>query len=87
MTDVVDQPRPRGAERRAAAAPARIGLWRHLLVALVAGLGCLYAAPNLFTPDFALQVTADNAERPVDAAFLTELEGVLAGGGVEAIGS
>ena len=87
MTDVVDQPRPRGAERRAAAAPARIGLWRHLLVALVAGLGCLYAAPNLFTPDFALQVTADNAERPVDAAFLTELEGVLAGGGVVAIGS
>ncbi len=87
MTDVVDQPRSRGAERRAAAAPARIGIWRHLLVALVAGLGCLYAAPNLFTPDFALQVTADNAERPVDAAFLTELEGVLAGGGVEAIGS
>ena len=87
MTDVVDQPRPRGAERRAAAAPARIGLWRHLLVALVAGLGCLYAAPNLFTPDFALQVTADNAERPVDAAFLEELEGVLAGSGVVAIGS
>ena len=87
MTDVVDQPRSRGAERRATAAPARIGIWRHLLVALVAGLGCLYAAPNLFTPDFALQVTADNAERPVDAAFLTELEGVLAGGGVEAIGS
>ncbi len=87
MTDVVDQPRSRGAERRAAAAPARIGIWRHLLVALVAGLGCLYAAPNLFTPDFALQVTADNAERPVDAAFLTELEGVLAGSGVEAIGS
>ena len=87
MTDVVDQPRSRGAERRATAAPARIGIWRHLLVALVAGLGCLYAAPNLFTPDFALQVTADNAERPVDAAFLTELESVLAGGGVEAIGS
>ena len=87
MTDVVDQPRSRGAERRATAAPVRIGIWRHLLVALVAGLGCLYAAPNLFTPDFALQVTADNAERPVDAAFLTELESVLAGGGVEAIGS
>ena len=87
MTDVVDQPRSRGAERRAAAAPTRIGIWRHLLVALVAGLGCLYAAPNLFTPDFALQVTADNAERPVDAAFLTKLESVLAGGGVEAIGS
>ena len=87
VSEISDPAPPRGAERRTAAAPARIGLWRHLLVAVVAGVGCLYAAPNLFTPDFALQVTADNAERPVDAAFLAELEGVLAGGGVDAVGS
>ena len=78
---------PAGAERRAAAAPTRIAPWRHLLLALVVAVGSLYAAPNLFTPDFALQVTADNAARPMDSAFLAELEDVLAAGGVQPIGS
>ena len=78
---------PAGAERRAAAAPTRIAPWRHLLLALVVAVGSLYAAPNLFTPDFALQVTADNAARPMDLAFLAELEDVLAAGGVQPIGS
>ena len=78
---------PAGAERRIAAAPTRIAPWRHLLLALVVAVGSLYAAPNLFTPDFALQVTADNAARPMDSAFLAELEDVLAAGGVQPIGS
>ena len=78
---------PAGTERRAAAAPTRIAPWRHLLLALVVAVGSLYAAPNLFTPDFALQVTADNAARPMDSAFLAELEDVLAAGGVQPIGS
>ena len=78
---------PAGTERRVAAAPTRIAPWRHLLLALVVAVGSLYAAPNLFTPDFALQVTADNAARPMDLAFLAELEDVLAAGGVQPIGS
>ena len=76
-----------GAERRAAAPPTRIAPWRHLLLALVVSLGALYAAPNLFPPDFALQVTADNAARPMDSALLAELEDVLAAGGIDPIGS
>ena len=76
-----------GAERRAVAPPTRIAPWRHLLLALVVSLGALYAAPNLFPPDFALQVTADNAARPMDSALLAELEDVLAAGGIDPIGS
>ena len=87
MSDVGQGTSPTGAERRAAAAPTRIAPWRHLVLALVVAVGTLYAAPNLFTPDFALQVTADNAARPMDSTLLAELEDVLAAGGVEAIGS
>ena len=87
MSDVGQGTSPTGAERRAAAAPTRIAPWRHLVLALVVAVGTLYAAPNLFTPDFALQVTADNAVRSMDSAFLAELEDVLAAGGVESIGS
>ena len=87
MSDVGQGTSTVGAERRAVAPPTRIAPWRHLLLALVVSLGALYAAPNLFPPDFALQVTADNAARPMDSALLAELEDVLAAGGIDPIGS
>lgn len=74
-------PQPPGG-RAGAPTTTRIAPWRHVVLALVAGLGCLYAAPNLFAPDFALQVTVDNSERPVDAALLAELKDVLAAAGI-----
>ena len=70
-----------------AAPPTRIGAWRYVVLALVAALGGIYAAPNLFPPDFALQVTVDNSERPVDAALLAELAEVLADAGIAVKGS
>ena len=57
------------------------------MLVLVVAIGCLYATPNLFTPDFALQITADNARRSVDAALLDDLESALAGAGIEVIGT
>ena len=71
-----------GAARPRSGSPGRTSLWRFVLLALVATLGFLYAAPNLFTPDFALQVTVDNAERPVDDALLGELEAALGAAGI-----
>ena len=73
-------PQPPGG--RAAAPSTRIAPWRYAVLVLVAGIGALYAAPNLFPPDFALQVTVDNSERPVDAALLAELEEVLVSAGI-----
>ena len=71
-----------GAGRPRSGSPGRTSPWRFVLLALVATLGFLYAAPNLFTPDFALQVTVDNAERPVDDALLGELEAALGAAGI-----
>ena len=73
-------PQPPGG--RPAGAQTRIAPWRYAVLALVAGLGGLYAAPNMFPPDFALQVTVDNSDRPVDAELLAELEEVLDAGGI-----
>ena len=73
--------------RNAGGAPGHIGAWRYVLLALVIGIGGLYATPNLFPPDFALQVTADNAERSVNAELLAELEQLLGEAGIAALGS
>ena len=73
--------------RNAGAAPGHIGAWRYVLLAFVIGIGGLYAAPNLFPPDFAVQVTADNAERPVDGELLAELEQLLGEAGIAPLGS
>ena len=73
--------------RQAAQGPLnRYPLWRYLLIALVVALGLIYAAPNLFPPDYALQISADNAERPIDEAFLGEAGTALEAAGIGVIG-
>ncbi len=67
-------------------APPRLGLWRYPVLILIIVVGCLYAAPNLFPPDFALQVTVDNSNRSLDRALLADLQAVLAAAGIETIG-
>ena len=73
--------------RTGGTASGRIGAWRYALLAAIIAVGCLYAAPNLFPPDFALQVTVDNAERSVDADLLAEIEVLVGQAGIEVIGS
>ena len=75
-----------GAARPRSGSPARPSPWRFLAFGLVVALGCLYAAPNLFPPDFALQVTVDNAERSVDERLLDELAQQLESAGVAVAG-
>ncbi len=60
---------------------------RSVFVLIVLVLGCLYAVPNLFQPDPALQIkaTADGAR--VDQATMRRAEEALQRGGVEVIGS
>ena len=75
-----------GGPRRGGAT-GRIATWRYLVFALVVTLGGLYAAPNLFPPDFALQISVDNSPRPVDHDLLAELTDRLELEGVTTIGS
>ncbi len=61
-------------------------LWRVLLVAFVALVGFLYAAPNIFGSDPAIQVSARRAQ-PVDDALLERLVGALQDAGIVLRGS
>ena len=73
--------------RRAAQGPLnRYPLWRYLLIAAVVAMGLVYAAPNLFPPDYALQISADNAEREIDEAFLSEARVAAESAGIAVIG-
>ena len=74
--------RPRGG-----VAPGRVAPWRYLVFALVVTLGGLYAAPNLFPPDFALQIRVDNSDRNVDSELLAELADRLSLEGIPVIGT
>ena len=69
------------------ATPGRTGtsLWRAIVLAMVVVVCGIYAAPNLFPPDFALQVTVDNSPRTFDDRLLEELAQVLEAGGVSVV--
>ena len=75
-----------GGPRRGGAT-GRLAPWRYLVFALVVTLGGLYAAPNLFPPDFALQISVDNSDRPVDHELLAELADRLELEGITTIGT
>ena len=61
--------------------------WRYVVFALVVTLGGLYAAPNLFPPDFALQITVDNSDRDVTPELLAALAYELEAEGIPVIGT
>ena len=50
-------------------------------------VACLYALPNLYPPDHALQISADNAAEQVDEAFLQDTEARLEAAGIAIKGS
>ncbi len=64
-------------------APNTYSIGRYLFVLLVVGAGALYAAPNLFQPDPALQVKPEDPDRAVDQSLLKEAEAALAAAGIE----
>ena len=74
-----------GGSRATPGPRARVSLWRTTVLAMVVVIGGIYAAPNLFPPDFALQVTVDNSPRTFDDYLLEELAEILEEGGVAVI--
>ena len=72
---------------RGGTSTGRLAPWRYLVFALVVTLGGLYAAPNLFPPDFAVQISADNSDRAVSNEFLGELAEGLEAEGIPVVGT
>ena len=65
----------------------RYPLWRYVLILSVVVLGFVYATPNLFPPDYALQISPDNSERRMDDAFVADAIVALEDAGVTVLGS
>jgi len=71
--------RPPGGGHRP---PNTFSLWRYILVAFIVGLGALYALPNLYPPDYALQIRPQNPDLTATQELLDQASAALADGGV-----
>ena len=58
-------------------------LWKYLLVLFIVVLGLFYAAPNLYAPDPALQVTGESSAQIIDDQILGRALAALDGAGIE----
>ncbi len=61
-------------------------VWRYLLVLAVLVLGLIYAAPNLFTPDPAVQVSGQSSGQSVGPMVLDEMKETLREADIEFFG-
>jgi preprotein translocase subunit SecD len=61
----------------------RYPLWKYLLVTFVLALGCLYAAPNLYAPDPAIQLSGESSATLVQERTLQLATEALQSAGIE----
>ena len=61
----------------------RFPMWKSALIILVLFFAGLYALPNLYPDDFAVQLTGNNQSTQVDEQTLTRVEAILKSSGVE----
>lgn len=72
-------------------APSRRGpmnvfpLWKNLLIAAVCVLGMVYAAPNVFQPDPAVQIRALDSDSGLGAGQRAKVTAALKGAGIQVI--
>ncbi|WP_347332286.1 protein translocase subunit SecD [Marinimicrobium locisalis] len=61
----------------------RYPLWKYLLILVVVALGFVYALPNLYTPDPAVQISGQSGSVEVDQALVDRVSEQLAEADVE----
>lgn len=64
----------------------RYPLWKNLMILLVLVIAGLYAAPNLYPDDYAVQISGTRSTQ-VDAATLTRIESALEASGIQVKGT
>ncbi len=64
----------------------RYPLWKNLLVLLIAALGVIYSAPNLYAPDPAVQISGQSGATVIDERALTMATKALDEAGIEYFG-
>ena len=65
----------------------RYAIWKNLLVLFVVTLGVIYAMPNVYPPDFAIQISNQEADGRFTRAALDEATARLSQEGVEFFGA
>jgi preprotein translocase subunit SecD len=61
-------------------------LWKYLLVLFVVVLGLVYAAPNLYKPDPALQITGESSAQVIDESIVERARAALDEAGIDFFG-
>ncbi len=61
----------------------RYPLWKYLLIVFVLSIGLLYAAPNLYAPDPAVQLSGESSAAVIDQAVLDRATRALNDAGIE----
>jgi preprotein translocase subunit SecD len=61
-------------------------LWKYLLVLAVLALGLYYAAPNLYAPDPALQITGESSAQLIEERLLKKALNALEEAGIDHFG-
>ncbi|MYD44532.1 MAG: protein translocase subunit SecD [Gammaproteobacteria bacterium] len=62
--------------------PYRYSLWRYILALLILVLGVLYALPNLYPPDHAIQIGIDNSTASLGQKSASQLTNLLEDAGI-----
>ncbi len=60
--------------------------WKNLLIILVVIVGFIYALPNVFTPDPAIQITGENSGEVLTQAQLARATAALDEAGIRTVG-
>jgi preprotein translocase subunit SecD len=63
--------------------PNKFPLWKNLMILLIISFGFVYAAPNLFPPDPAIQLSGQSGAMVIDQAVLNKVEKSLDEVGIE----
>ena len=74
-----------GTRRPQRRALNRYPLWRYVLIVSVVALGLIYAAPNLYPPDYALQIAPESHDRRISQSLIDAAVAALEDAGVGVI--
>jgi len=58
-------------------------IWKYILVAVVLGLGVIYAMPNLYPDDFAVQITSEQSSQSLGDTQLKRVQDALGSAGLQ----
>ncbi|MGV6807178.1 MAG: protein translocase subunit SecD [bacterium] len=64
----------------------RYPLWKYLLIVFVVAVAVIYAMPNLYAPDPAVQISGQNSSLTITDENLTQAKEALVAAGIEVVG-